>query len=210
MRKLLVATHNKGKVAEFAEMLADLELAWLSLDDVGVTLDVAETGQTFAENALLKARTYAAVTGLLTLADDSGLEVDALGGAPGVYTARYGGEELNHAQRYQLLLHNLGDVPWERRAARFRCVIALASPDGTVLGEAAGVCEGIIALAAAGDGGFGYDPVFFLPEWGKTMAQVGSTVKHQISHRGRALRLIEPRLRQVLALPLRNGNDGTD
>lgn len=198
-QKLLVATHNKGKVIEFAEMLADLRLAWLSLDDVGVTRDVAETGETFRDNALLKAQAYAAATGLLTLADDSGLEVDALAGAPGVYTARYGGVGLTHAQRYELLLQNLRDVPWERRTARFRCVIVLAAPDGALLGEAAGVCEGMIALAAGGDGGFGYDPVFFLPEWGQTMAQVGSAVKHQISHRGRALRLLEPRLRQVLA-----------
>lgn len=197
-QKLLVATHNKGKVSEFADMLADLDLAWLSLDDAGVTMDVAETGTTFRDNAILKAQAYAAETGLLTLADDSGLEVDALAGAPGVYTARYGGAGLTHAQRYELLLQNLEGVPWEARTARFRCVIAVAAPDGALQGEAAGVCEGIIALAAAGDGGFGYDPVFFLPEWGQTMAQVGSAVKHQISHRGRAMRLLEPRLRQLL------------
>lgn len=197
MRKLLVATHNRGKVAEFADMLQDLEIDWLSLDDAGITHDVPETGHTFGENARLKAQTYAAMSGLLTLADDSGLEVDALGGAPGVYTARYGGAGLTHEQRYRLLLQNLANIPWEERRARFRCAIALAAPDGTLLAEADGVCEGFIAWEPAGDGGFGYDPVFYLPEYGQTMAQVSSATKHQISHRGRALRAIAAQLRAL-------------
>jgi XTP/dITP diphosphohydrolase len=154
-RQLLVATHNQGKVKEFAEMLADLEIEWLSLDEVGVTEDVAETGITFRENALLKARAYAAATGLLTLADDSGLEVDALDGEPGVYTARYGGAGLSHADRYNLLLANMRAVPRAQRRARFRAVLVLVPPDGTVVGEAAGVCDGVIAPAPAGEGGFG-------------------------------------------------------
>ncbi len=195
MQKLLVATHNRGKIAEFADMLQDMEIAWLSLDDVGIAQDVPETGQTFAENARLKAQAYASMTRLLTLADDSGLEVDALGGAPGVYTARYGGPGLTHEQRYRLLLQNLAGVPWENRRARFRCAIALAGPDGVLLAEADGVCEGYIAWEPAGDGGFGYDPVFYLPEYGQTMAQVGSAIKHQISHRARALHAIEEWLR---------------
>ena len=197
-RKLLVATHNQGKVQEFAEMLADLEIEWLSLDDVEVTFDVAETGQTFQENAVLKAQAYAGETGLLTLADDSGLEVDALGGKPGIYTARYGGAGLTHEERYQLLLRNMAGVPLPERTARFRCVIALAGPDGTVLGVSDGVCEGLIGETAVGDQGFGYDPVFYLQERGLTMAQLDSAEKHQISHRGRALRAIEPLLREVL------------
>lgn len=195
---LLVATHNRGKVKEFAEMLADLELAWLTLDDIGLAKDVAETGQTFAENAILKAQTYAAETGYLTLADDSGLEVDALNGEPGIYTARYGGAGLDHEGRYLLLLKNLVGVTGADRAARFRCVIALATPQG-LLGTADGVCEGMIAEAPVGEGGFGYDPVFFLPDRGLTMAQVPSSMKHQISHRGRALKAIEPLLRESLA-----------
>ena len=197
-KKLLVATHNQGKVKEFAEMLADLDVAWLSLADVGLVHDVEETGQTFRENAILKARYYAQETGLLTLADDSGLEVDALGGRPGVYTARYGGKGLSHEERYRLLLANMRDVKTADRTARFRAVIVLMQPDGTIVGEAEGVCEGQIALEPAGDGGFGYDPVFYLPEWKRTMAQVGSAVKHQISHRGRALQQIEPLLRTLL------------
>ena len=196
--KLLVATHNQGKVKEFSEMLADLDVAWLSLRDVGVVDDVEETGQTFRENAILKARFYAQVTGLLTLADDSGLEVDALGGRPGVYTARYGGKGLSHEARFRLLLRNMQAIAATERTARFRAVIVLVQPDGTIVGEAEGVCEGAIATEAAGEGGFGYDPVFYLPEWQITMAQVGSAVKHQISHRGRALQKIEPLLRTLL------------
>jgi XTP/dITP diphosphohydrolase len=196
--KLLVATHNQGKVAEFAEMLADLAIEWLSLDEVGVEKDVDETGSTFHENAVLKAQTYARMTDLLTLADDSGLQVDALNGEPGIYTARYGGAGLNHEGRYLLLLQNMQSVPWPQRTARFRCVIALAAPDGALLGAENGVCEGMIALEPAGEGGFGYDPVFFLPDREKTMAQVGSVIKHTISHRGRAMQAIEPLLRRVL------------
>lgn len=197
-QQLLVATHNKGKVAEFAEMLADLDVAWLSLDDVGITEDVEETGETFQANAELKALAYASQTGLLTLADDSGLEVDALDGQPGVYTARYGGPGLTHADRYHLLLRNLRDVAPAERTARFRCVIVLANAAG-VIGTAVGVCDGRIAQEPAGTGGFGYDPVFFLPEQGVTMAQVPSAVKHQISHRGQAMKAITPLLRQILA-----------
>jgi XTP/dITP diphosphohydrolase len=196
--KLLVATHNQGKVTEFAEMLADLAVEWLSLDEVGVAQDVDETGRTFYENAVLKAQTYARMTGLLTLADDSGLQVDALNGEPGIYTARYGGAGLTHEGRYQLLLQNMREVPPAQRTARFRAVIALAAPDGRLLGTEEGVCEGMIALKPAGDGGFGYDPVFYLPDREKTMAQVGSAVKHTISHRGQAMKAIEPLLRRVL------------
>ncbi|PID85555.1 MAG: non-canonical purine NTP pyrophosphatase [Chloroflexi bacterium] len=195
---LLVASHNQGKVKEFAEMLADLDLAWLSLDDIGLEKDVAETGQTFTENAILKAETYAQETGYLTLADDSGLEVDALNGEPGIYTARYGGAGLDHEGRYRLLLEKLAGVPEADRSARFQCVIALAAPAGLV-GTAVGVCAGRIAEAPVGDGGFGYDPVFFLPDRGMTMAQVPSSVKHQISHRGQALRAVEPLLRKAIA-----------
>jgi XTP/dITP diphosphohydrolase len=199
MSKLLVATHNQGKLANFADMLADLTIEWFSLDEVGVEHDVAETGSTFRENAVLKAQSYAKMTGLLTLADDSGLQVDALNGEPGLYTARYGGPGLTHAGRYQLLLQNMGHVPWPERTARFRAVIALAAPDGALLGTAEGVCEGMVALEPAGEGGFGYDPVFFLPDRGVTMAQVSPAVKHTISHRGQAMRAIEPLLRKVLA-----------
>jgi XTP/dITP diphosphohydrolase len=198
MKTLLVATHNKGKVAELAAMMHDLQVNWLGLAEAGVTMDVAETGQTFLANAALKATTYAAATNLLTLADDSGLEVDALGGEPGVYTARFGGAGLTPKQRYELLLAQMVDVPWEQRTARFRCVIALADEQG-VIGTAEGTCEGMIAWEPAGEGGFGYDPVFYLPDRGVTMAQLTAAQKHQISHRGRAVAAIAPLLRETLS-----------
>lgn len=198
MAQILVASRNQGKVNEFAEMMQDLNVAWLGLADIGVDMDVVETGVTFAENAVLKARIYARASGLLSLADDSGLEVDALQGAPGVYTARYGGAGLTPEARYRLVLQQLASVPAAQRAARFRCVLALAAPDGRLLTTAEGVCEGMIAAAPAGAGGFGYDPIFYLPDRGKTMAQLEAAEKHQISHRGRAMRQLEPRLRQIL------------
>lgn len=197
-RTLLVATHNAGKVAEYADMLGTLDVDWVSLDDVGCTMEVEENGRSFSENAILKARGYAAETGLLTLADDSGLEVDALDGAPGIRTARYGGAALTHAQRYEKLLEAMHGVPPEERGARFCCVIALAAPDGRILGIAEGSCEGAIAPAAVGKGGFGYDPVFLVAAQGRTMAELPPAVKHEISHRGEALRAIEPLLREVL------------
>lgn len=199
-RPLLVATHNKGKVAEYADILGYDTIRWVGLDEAGVSEDVAETGETFIDNAILKAVAYSRQTGLMTLADDSGLEVDALDGAPGVLTARYGGPGLDSADRYRLLLRNIAHVAAAERSARFRCAIALAGPDGSILGTAEGTCEGYITTAPAGDGGFGYDPVFYLPEQGMTMAQVPAEMKHQISHRGRAMRAIAPLLQQVLNL----------
>lgn len=197
-RKLLVATRNFGKVKEFADMLGELDVAWVGLQDLGVSKEVEETGTTFDENANLKAMAYAKLSGQVTLADDSGLEVDALNGAPGVYTARYGGAGLSHAQRYELLLHNMIGVPQVFRTARFRCVIALADQDGTLLGNAAGICHGEIAFAPSGTHGFGYDPVFFLPQFGLTMAQLEPDQKHAISHRGKALKNIEPLIRELM------------
>lgn len=196
--KLVVATRNPGKVAEYAEMLALLDVSWLSLDDVRIVTDVAETGDSFLANAVLKAEAYAEESGLITLADDSGLEVDALDGAPGIYTARYGGFDLTSVQRYQHLLDNLKGVPLAQRSARFRCVIAIAEPSKGLLATAEGVCEGVIAEEPRGEGGFGYDPVFYLPDRGLTMAQLPSAQKHAISHRGRALRAIQPELARIL------------
>ncbi|MBC7257111.1 MAG: RdgB/HAM1 family non-canonical purine NTP pyrophosphatase, partial [Chloroflexi bacterium] len=170
----------------------------VGLGDVGVSRAVEETGHTFEENALLKARFYAAETGLLTLADDSGLEVEALGGAPGVHTARYGGEGLSDRERYERLLRALEGVPREGRRARFRCVIALAWPDGRAE-TAEGICEGYIAEAPRGENGFGYDPIFYLPEFGATMAELPAEVKNRISHRARASQGIRRVLERLLA-----------
>ncbi len=196
---LLVATHNRGKVREYAEMLSDLQIQWRTLDDVGIAAEVEETGTTFLANAQLKASAYAQATGLLTLADDSGLEVEALDGAPGVTTARYGGPGLTSQERFEFLLANLGDLPLQDRGARFVCVIALAGADGRILATAAGAVKGVIALQPAGEGGFGYDPVFYLPQKDCTMAQLSPAVKHSLSHRGKALQAIEPQLRLILA-----------
>lgn len=196
-RRILVATHNKGKIAEYADILGS-QFSWLTLEVVGIVDDVPEIGDTFIENATLKAVAYARQTGLLTLADDSGLEVDALSGQPGVLTARYGGPGLSFPQRYGLLLHNLVQVPDENRTARFRCAVVLAAPDGAIIGTAEGACEGFIARAPAGEGGFGYDPVFYLPDYDLTMAQLPASEKHRISHRGRAARAIAPVLHRAL------------
>jgi XTP/dITP diphosphohydrolase len=183
--KLLIATRNRGKKREYARLLQGLEVELIALDDLGVTKTIKEDGASYTENALLKARGYAAATGLLTLADDSGLEVDALDGAPGVLTARYAGEGATDEQRYLLLLEQLKDVPHEHRTARFRCVIALAWPDGRVeITE--GVCEGRITREPRGEHGFGYDPVFYVPEYGCTMAELPPEIKNRISHRARA------------------------
>jgi len=198
--RILVATHNKGKIAEYADILGN-QVDWLTLEAVGISDDVPETGDTFIANATLKAVAYAQQTGLLTLADDSGLEVDALSGQPGVLTARYGGPGLTFPQRYSLLLQNMADVPDVHRTARFRCVLVLAAPNGAILGTTEGACDGVIARAPAGEGGFGYDPVFFLPEYGLTMAQLPASEKHRISHRGRAARAIAPLLLRVSGKP---------
>lgn len=180
--RLLVATHNPGKAREYARLLGDLPLAVTWLTDIGIHTAVEETGATFTENALLKARFYAETSGLLTWADDSGLEVDALDGQPGVYSARYGGDGLNDRQRYEALLVALEGVPAAARTARFRCVVAIASPDGQAW-TAEGAIEGAILTAPRGNHGFGYDPVFFVNGRDASMAELPSVVKNQISHR---------------------------
>jgi XTP/dITP diphosphohydrolase len=194
--KLLLATRNQGKVREYRVLLANLPLRITHLDAEGVELEIRETGSTFADNAIQKARGYARASGLFTLADDSGLEVDALRGEPGVHSARYAGEGATDEQRYQLLLARLKTVRWEDRTARFRCAIAVAEPQGEIW-TAEGVCEGMIALAPEGKGGFGYDPIFYLPEHNKTMAQLEPEVKNRIGHRARAARKIRPVLARL-------------
>ena len=181
-RKLLIATHNAGKLRELAELLGGIPYQLVSLSDVGIVEDVEETGQTFEENATLKAETYRDLSGLPTLADDSGLEVDALDGEPGVRSARYAGEDATDADRVALLLRNLADAPSEERAARFRCVIAVAARgQRTRLYD--GACEGLIVNEPRGDNGFGYDPVFLVSGEGLTMAELSSERKNAVSHR---------------------------
>ena len=185
--KLLVATNNPGKVREYEELLTGLPFRVTYPAQEGIDLEVEESGATFEENARLKALAFARASGLLTLADDSGLEVDALGGAPGVYSARYAGPGAGDADRYRKLLGELAAVPEGRRAARFRCVIALAWPDGTVR-TVEGTCEGQIGFVPRGEHGFGYDPVFIVDgRGGQTMAELPPEVKNRISHRARAV-----------------------
>ncbi len=186
-RSLVVATLNPAKGREIAEILADLPYGVRVLADIpGATLP-EETESTYRGNALLKARAAARQSGMLALADDSGIEVDALGGAPGVLSARFGGPGLDDRGRVALLLERLRDVPPERRTARFRCVIAIVAPDG-VEQVVEGTAEGVIAAAPRGAGGFGYDPVFFYPPLGRTFGELTEAEKARVSHRGAALR----------------------
>ncbi len=191
LTKLLIATHNPGKLREYSALLFGLPLELVSPDELGLDLDVVESGDTYSENAALKASAYAQASGLLTLADDSGLEVDALDGAPGVRSARYAlGDDANRVQALLRALAGVGAGEGER-AARFRCVIALASPDGRSW-SVEGQCAGRIIDTPQGSGGFGYDPVFYLPGYGCTMAELPEDEKNRISHRARAAQAVRP------------------
>jgi len=183
--KLLLATSSPGKVEEYRSLLRDLPLELVTPAAVGIRTDVAETGSTFAENARIKALTLAKESGLPSLADDSGLEVDALNGEPGVRSARYAGDNATDSERINYLLARISGVPAEKRTARFRCVIAIAMPDGKCE-ICSGACEGLISFESKGNQGFGYDPVFLFPEFGKTMAELPMVLKNKISHRGKA------------------------
>ncbi len=197
MKRLLIATHNKGKVREYKKLLSDLPLEITYLDELGVEEEIEETGSTFEENARIKALGYARLTGMLTWADDSGLEVDALGGRPGVHSARYAGQGASDEDRYRKLLAEMEDVPDEDRTARFRSVVAIATPEGKVW-TTSGKCEGVIAREPKGHFGFGYDPIFHLPELGKRMAELTPEQKNQISHRGEASRKAKKLLKELL------------
>jgi XTP/dITP diphosphohydrolase len=195
--RILVATANAGKMREFMHLLAPLQIALCFPPDLDLALEIVEDGKTYFENARKKALSYARASNLLTLADDSGLEVDALDGAPGVRSARYA--TGRDADRVELLLSHLADVPRERRTARFRCVLVVTTPEGEVH-TTEGVCEGLIAFAPAGQGGFGYDPIFFLPEYDCTMAQLSQVEKNRISHRARAIEAMIPTLRRLVSV----------
>lgn len=194
--RLLIATTNRGKLREFASLLADWPFATVSLEDVGIDADVAETGSTFEENSALKAASYSRLSGMLTLADDSGLEVDALGGEPGVRSSRYAGPDANDAQRIAFLLQRLNNIDKDEWGARFRCVIAVALPDETP-SLFSGECRGRIIEEPRGDNGFGYDPVFLLPELSKTMAELSSEEKNRVSHRARAAQKASKALKEI-------------
>lgn len=193
---LLLGTNNQAKVREYKSLLPTPDYKLLMLAGQGIDTVVDEVGESLEENARLKGTVLAARSGLLTLADDSGLEVDALGGEPGRLSARYAGEDATDRDRIDYLLARLEGVPWEKRRARFRCVIALAAPDGKVELRT-GECPGLITLAPRGKYGFGYDPVFYLPQLDKTMAELTLTQKNRVSHRGQAARQVYQALERL-------------
>ena len=193
--RFVLATHNPGKLREMSDILSHLGIEVVSPAQLGLNVEVEETGTTFAENAMLKAKAVCKAANLPAIADDSGLCVDALGGAPGVYSARYGGEGLDDVGRYQLLLANMrGQLD---RSAKFVSVITCCFPNGDVI-TARGECPGTIAFAPMGEGGFGYDPVFFIPGMKKTFAQLSAEEKNAISHRGKALEIFKGKLEAYL------------
>ncbi len=193
----ILASKNRHKLREMSAILRQYGIELRLQSELDLDIDVEETGTTFEENALLKARAVMRASGLPAVADDSGLEVDALGGAPGIYSARYGGEACRtDRERYELLLENLKGVPAEQRTARFVCVIAAAWPDGKEL-CVRGVCEGVILETPGKDNGFGYDPVFFVPGEGTTFSEMPPERKNEISHRANALRLFQKKLTEV-------------
>lgn len=198
-KKLLIATNNPGKLAEYRELLSGLPVELTSPAQEGIHLEVEETGSSFEENAVLKARAYAKASGLPTLADDSGLEVMALHGEPGIRSSRYAGPTATDADRCQFLLKQLEGVPPEQRQARFRCVIAIATPRGA-LRTVQGRVTGYITSEPRGEHGFGYDPLFYLPRYDKTMAELEPETKNRISHRADAARKAIPVIRHMLDL----------
>jgi XTP/dITP diphosphohydrolase len=203
MPRLLLATTNKGKAAEYLDLLKGLDFEIVTLDQAGISQEADEGYNTFEENARHKAAFYAELGGLLTLADDSGLEVEALNGEPRVRSSRYAGDNATDADRDDFLLNKLKDIPQKKRGARFRCIIAVARPGGPVE-TVEGTCEGYISMEPRGWNGFGYDPVFYLPRYNKTIAELPPEIKNRISHRGRAA----ARARSLLANALDNPRRG--
>jgi XTP/dITP diphosphohydrolase len=198
MPQLLLATNNSGKIAEYGTLLEDCGWNVVTPRDLGIELDVDETGDTYEANATMKARTGAQASGLVTLADDSGLEIEALGGEPGVHSARFLGEDATYEQRFAEIERRLAGVPPEQRRARFRCVIAVADPRTGSMRTAEGDVFGLIAGAPRGEGGFGYDPIFWVPQHSATMAELPEHQKNIISHRARAVAGARQLLRELL------------
>ncbi|RZT00517.1 RdgB/HAM1 family non-canonical purine NTP pyrophosphatase [Cuneatibacter caecimuris] len=195
-QKVIFATSNEGKMKEIRMLLADLPVEVLSMKEAGITADIIEDGNSFEANALIKVRALREFTDGLILADDSGLEIDCLGGEPGVYSARYMGEETSYTVKNAALISRVEGIEGNQRSARFRCVIAASLPDGREM-TASGSMEGLVAEKPAGAGGFGYDPILWLPEYGCTAAELTAEEKNRISHRGKALRAIKEKLLEL-------------
>ena len=193
MNTIIFATSNQNKMKEIREILNDIDVEILSMKEAGIDADIIEDGKTFEENALIKARAIRDLSGCIVLADDSGLEVDALNKEPGIYSARYMGEDTSYRIKNANLIERLNGVPDEKRTARFVCAVAAAFPDGSVK-TVRGTMEGRIGYEEKGENGFGYDPIFYLPEYGCTSAELSMEEKNKISHRGKALRAIKEEL----------------
>ena len=194
--KIVFATGNEGKMREVRLILADLGMEILSMKEAGANPDIVENGKTFGENAQIKAQAVWEQTGGIVLADDSGLVIDYLNGEPGIYSARYMGEDTSYEVKNQALIDRLAGVEGEDRSARFVCNIAAVLPDGQVV-HTEETMEGLIAMEPAGDGGFGYDPILYLPEYGKTSAEISIEEKNRISHRGKALEAMKVKLKEI-------------
>ena len=197
METIIFATKNKGKIKEINAILADMDVNVISMEDAGITVDVVEDGTTFEENSMKKAVQIMEVSGKITLADDSGLEIDAMDKAPGVYSARFMGEDTPYPERFKAIFEKLEGVPEEKRTARFVSCIAAAFPDGRRL-TSLDTVEGIIGYEVKGENGFGYDPIFFVPEKGRYMAELSAEEKNAISHRGKALGKMKELLKKEL------------
>lgn len=195
-KRIIFATGNQGKMKEIRMILADIGMPVVSMKEAGVSADIVEDGNSFEENAIIKAKAIMQLTGEIAMADDSGLEIDFLDGAPGIYSARFMGEDTSYDIKNTALIEKLQGVPDEKRTARFACAIACAFPDGTVL-TSYGTMEGIIGYEIKGENGFGYDPIFYLPEYGCTSAEITPEQKNELSHRGKALRSMKEQLEMI-------------
>ena len=199
MLKIAIATHNNHKSIELLKLMSSLPITWMTLRDLQIDTIVEETGTTIQENATLKAREYARLTRMYTLADDSGLAVEALNGRPGVYSARYGGNDISSKQQRELLLKELYSISWTNRKAYFRCTLALANPYNTDITVANGVCQGLITTSDRGTKGFGYDPIFYVPHQSCTMAEMDADTKNRIGHRGKATHKMKGQISKLIS-----------
>ena len=198
MKKIILASNNKGKIAEVKEILKDMNVEVISMKEAGLDVDIEENGSTFEENALIKAEAIMKMTGEITIADDSGLEVDYLNKEPGIYSARYMGHDTSYDIKNNAIIQRLEGVKGTDRSARFVCAMAVVFPDGKII-IARGTMEGLIADKPMGENGFGYDPIMYLPEYQKTSAQLSSEEKNKISHRGKALEKLKTQLQEYLS-----------
>ena len=199
MLKIAIATHNNHKSIELLKLMSSLPITWLTLRDLEIDTIVEETGTTIQENATLKAREYARLTRMYTLADDSGLAVEALNGRPGVYSARYGGNDISSKQQRDILLKELYSISWTNRKAYFRCTLALANPYNTDITVTNGVCQGLITTSDRGTKGFGYDPIFYVPHQSCTMSEMDADTKNRIGHRGKATHKMKGQISKLIS-----------